>query len=444
MMDVCVNMVLKDEKKNSLNKVVNWAEEHLQLVVLLLVLRQVILFIILFIVEVFVVLIFFGRSLGLSLFPLFLILLILHFLLGVLGDSPCLITNLLGKVDVVSDQEVVKDGARLDLPRIETDGAEIVVDTQLGLLSGVIVGVVDFRVDPLALVGRVVDLSWLPLSLVVGVVNHGWLPFAVHLVVPIFGLGGVGVGDGLGFVPVLGLAVLRVIDLLALIPLILAGLLGLRILDLFGGQHIPIVGESALLGRLVVDEDLVNVSFSVQDQGVQVSHDIVLASDVLFDQVIGAFVAEDDVNLLSAWAANVRSKHDVVWRLSVHVLLIEGGGEDFHVSTATVDVLLVLYGELNDCLLALVGELVELGGHGVELGILAGLDALVLLGIAIELAVAQHKLAKVVFVLGVHPPALPVSIEGFLEVGGGVGGHQGRQAKDDEQFHGWSVSSAKS
>ena len=31
------------------------------------------------------------------------------------------------------------------------------------------------------------------------------------------------------------------------------------------------------------------------------------------------------------------------------------------------------------------------------------------------------------------------SIEGFLEVGSGVGGHQGRQAKDDEQFHGWSA-----
>merc|ERR1719312_2217567 len=241
-MDVCVNMVLKDEKKNSLNKVVNW-EEHLQLVVLLLVLRQIILFIIILIVEVFVVLIFFGRSLGLSLFPLFLILLILHFLLGVLGDSPCLITNLLGKVDIVGDQEVVKDGARLDLPQIETDGAEILVDTQIGLLSCVIVGVV--------------DLSWFPLSLVVWVVDHGWLPFAIHLIVPIFGLGGVGVGDGLGFVPVLGLAVLRVIDLLTLIPLILAGLLGLRILDLFGGEHIPIVGESALLGRLVVDEDLV-------------------------------------------------------------------------------------------------------------------------------------------------------------------------------------------
>ena len=122
--------------------------------------------------------------------------------------------------------------AKSYLPQIETDGAEIFVDSQLVLLSSVILGVVDFRVDPLALVGWVVDLSWLPLSLVVGVVNHGWLPFAVHLVVPILGLGGIGVGDGLGFVPVLGLAVLRVIDLLTLIPLVLARLLGLRILKI--------------------------------------------------------------------------------------------------------------------------------------------------------------------------------------------------------------------
>ena len=46
-------------------------------------------------------------------------------------------------------------------------------------------------------------LPWLPLSLVLGVVDHGRLPLAVHLVVPILGLGGVRVGDVLGFVPIL-------------------------------------------------------------------------------------------------------------------------------------------------------------------------------------------------------------------------------------------------
>ena len=49
-------------------------------------------------------------------------------------------------------------------------------------------------------------IPWLPLSLVLGVVDHGRLPLAVHLVVPVLGLGGVGVGDVLRFVPVLYLS----------------------------------------------------------------------------------------------------------------------------------------------------------------------------------------------------------------------------------------------
>ena len=49
------------------------------------------------------------------------------------------------------------------------------------------------------------DLPWLPLSLVLWVVNHGRLPLSVHLIVPVLGLCGVGVGDVLGLVPVLGL-----------------------------------------------------------------------------------------------------------------------------------------------------------------------------------------------------------------------------------------------
>ena len=92
----------------------------------------------------------------------------------------------------------------------------------------------------------------------------------------------------------------------------------------------------------------------------------------------------------------------------MHVLLVEGGGEDFDVSTATVDVLFVLDGELNDGGLSLVGELVELGGHGVELGILASLDTLVLLSVTVKFTGAQREFTQVVFVLGVNPPALPV------------------------------------
>lgn len=65
--------------------------------------------------------------------------------------------------------------------------------------------------------------------LVVGVVYHGRLPLSVHLVIPVVGLGRVGVGDVLGLVPVLRLLVFRVVDLLPVVPVL--GLLRLWVLD---------------------------------------------------------------------------------------------------------------------------------------------------------------------------------------------------------------------
>ena len=70
----------------------------------------------------------------------------------------------------------------------------------------------------------------------------------------------------LWLVPVLGLAVFGIIDLLTVIPIL--GLLGF---------------------------------------GVQVSENVILASDLLLGQEVLAFVVEDDVNLLGAGTANVRS-----------------------------------------------------------------------------------------------------------------------------------------
>lgn len=45
---------------------------------------------------------------------------------------------------------------------------------------------------------------------------------------------------------------------------------------------------------------------------------------------------------------NWLTKHDVVGGVSVHVLLVEFRGEQFDVSSATVDALLVFDGELDD------------------------------------------------------------------------------------------------
>lgn len=73
-------------------------------------------------------------------------------------------------------------------------------------------------------------------------------------------------------------------------------------------------------------------------------------------------------------ASPVLTKHDVVDRVSVHVLLVDVGGEQLNVAAAAVDALLVLHGELDDKRLVLVVEVIEAGRHGVEAGVLARLQ----------------------------------------------------------------------
>lgn len=70
----------------------------------------------------------------------------------------------------------------------------------------------------------------------------------------------------------------------------------------------------------------------------------------------------------------VLTKHDVVNRVAMHVLLVDVGGEQFNVATAAVDALLVLHGKLDDERLVLVVEVIEAGRQGVEAGILARLQ----------------------------------------------------------------------
>ncbi len=84
----------------------------------------------------------------------------------------------------------------------------------------------------------------------------------------------------------------------------------------------------------------------------------------------------------------------------MHVGGIEGAVKELGVATAAVDVLLVLDGELQHQGLVLVGEGLELGGGGVELGVLAGLDTLVLFGIAVEFSGCQDEFSGVTALVG--------------------------------------------
>lgn len=73
----------------------------------------------------------------------------------------------------------------------------------------------------------------------------------------------------------------------------------------------------------------------------------------------------------------VLTKHDVVNRVSVHVLLVDVGGEQLNVAATAVDALLVLHGKLDDEGLVLIIEVIEAGRQGVEAGILACLQTYV-------------------------------------------------------------------
>lgn len=141
-----------------------------------------------------------------------------------------------------------------------------------------VVGVVNLRVLPLALVGRVGNALRLPLSLEVGVGDLRGLPGTVHLVIPVLGLLRSLVVNGLRNVPVLRLLVLGILNGALINPILIsAGThkipnlgLGLRgVVDLLGQEKVEVVVQRATLDLDVVDLDLVGV-VGVHDERVQV------------------------------------------------------------------------------------------------------------------------------------------------------------------------------
>merc|ERR1719339_89497 len=86
-----------------------------------------------------------GLSLFLGLLSLLLILFSLHLGLSVLDGSPGLLSDLLGLGSIISDQEVVEDGAGFDLPQIKTNVAHIL--TLVQVIVGSVVWVVNLGVN---------------------------------------------------------------------------------------------------------------------------------------------------------------------------------------------------------------------------------------------------------------------------------------------------------
>lgn len=142
---------------------------------------------------------------------------------------PRAVGKLVGFLKAVSHDDVVKDGASLDLPQLKPNVFAVGVDVEVWV--GLVVGVVNVGCLPDALVVGVVHHLLLPLALVLRVGKGGGLPLAILFVIPIVGLGSLVIHNRCGdVIPTLGLLVLWVGDLLALVPLL--GLLGLGVLSL--------------------------------------------------------------------------------------------------------------------------------------------------------------------------------------------------------------------
>ena len=78
-------------------------------------------------------------------------------------------------------------------------------------------------------------------------------------------------------------------------------------------------------------------------------------------------------------------------------------GTYLNVSTSAIDFLLVLDGKLDNKVFVLVGELVESGGEGVELGVLRGLEPLHF----VPAARLEREFSVVILVFGLEPTLFP-------------------------------------
>lgn len=91
------------------------------------------------------------------------------------------------------------------------------------------------------------------------------------------------------------------------------------------------------------------------------------------------------MNFLDIKSTNIRSKHDVVLRFSVHLLLVQVRRKHLDVTTTTVHLLLMLHRVLDYQGLPFVAEWLEARRDGIESAVLGSLQAFVFLFMPIEL-----------------------------------------------------------
>jgi hypothetical protein len=77
--------------------------------------------------------------------------------------------------------------------------------------------------------------------------------------------------------------------------------------------------------------------------------------------VVLALVGEDHVHFACSRTTNIRSKHNIVRGIAVHLFSINSTREKFDISTTTVDVLAVFYRELYNDILAFIAKFSDRG-----------------------------------------------------------------------------------
>mmetsp|Transcript_10163 Transcript_10163/g.17726 ORF Transcript_10163/g.17726 Transcript_10163/m.17726 type:complete len:318 (-) Transcript_10163:509-1462(-) len=240
----------------------------------------------------FLVLFFSFLALLLLLLLLRLLLLIKHLLLLVLGLRPSLLRELLSFLNIIGDEEIVKNRSGLHLPDFNAN-----VSQWGELVHSRVVYVFRVRDDfglPFPFIRRVLDHLRLPFAFVAWIIDQWGLPLPIILLVPVIRLLRIGISYlSRLIIPAGGFRVFRIWYLSLIDPV--GGLLVVRIRNFLRRQQRKIVIETTRLDLLLINLNLISV-IRLYNQRVQVRQLICLTLDVLLCHLILAFVVDNHVS----------------------------------------------------------------------------------------------------------------------------------------------------
>merc|ERR1712032_608895 len=177
---------------------------------------------------------------------------------------------------------------------------------------------------------------------IVRVADHGRLPLAVLLFIPVVRHLRVRTADQLRRILVSAFrhGGVRVGDLRIIVPIIWR--LRFWIFDVPRRKYVEIVLNCAGLNLLAINPYLVGAGRS-DDKSVEVSELIILAADVLLDEVTLTTLGKDEMNLFGPGPTDVWAEHDIIGRITIHLFWTYIRREKLNITTTTIYILFVLH-----------------------------------------------------------------------------------------------------